>query len=380
MRTPSPIMMSPPGARTVIDGITYDYFGGTSYLGLHGHPEVIAAACRAAQTFGIHSATSRSRYSSQPVLNVERLAASFFASEAAFYFVSGYVGTAILIRVLAPTVDTIFIDADAHYSVSEAAILGQKPVYTFAHRNADDLRELLAAHLAPRERPLVLTDGVFPSFGAIAPIDAYLQVLQSYPGAAILVDDAHGFGTLGANGRGTLEHLGLWDRVNTTLCDDAGVRLFAVGTLSKALGGFGGIITGSAEVIEAATSATHYHDGASAPPAITAAASARALQLVADTPQLRTDLSTNVNRVRTGLRDLGIEVGDLETPIVGFTRGDASTMQQLHADLAAEEILVPYAESYAGVGPAGAMRLAVFATHTHAMIDRMLEALRRLTS
>lgn len=373
-------MMSPPGAQTVVDGVTYDYFGGTSYLGLHGHTEVIDAACRAAQTFGIHSATSRSRYSSQPVLNVERLAASFFDREAAYYFVSGYVGTAILIRALAPSVDAIFIDADAHYSVSEAAILAAKPVHTFANRDADDLRKSLTAHLASGERPLVLTDGVFPSFGWIAPIDGYLEVLQSYPGAAILVDDAHGFGTLGANGRGTLEHLGLWGQANTTLTDEAGVRLFAVGTLSKALGGFGGILTGSAEVIEAAISASHYYDGASAPPAIAAAASARALQLVADTPQLRADLSTNVQRVRAGLRDLGIDVDDLETPIVGFTRGNAAAMRQLHADLAAQNILVPYADAYAGVGPEGAMRLAVFATHTHGMIDRLLETLRRLTS
>ena len=71
-------MMSPPGARVLVDGVHYDYFGGTGYLGLQGNADVIEAMCRAAKTFGVHTATSRSRYASQPVLNVERLAAEFF--------------------------------------------------------------------------------------------------------------------------------------------------------------------------------------------------------------------------------------------------------------------------------------------------------------
>ena len=98
-----PFMESPPGAECVIDDRSYLYFGGTSYLGLHGHPEVIAAACEATRKYGIHPATSRSLFGNTPVtLAVERLAAEFFDLDDAFYFVSGYVSTAVLLQALAP--------------------------------------------------------------------------------------------------------------------------------------------------------------------------------------------------------------------------------------------------------------------------------------
>ena len=83
------------------------------------------------------------------------------------------------------------------------------PVHQFRSRDPADLHKQIREQLGVGARPLVMTDGVFPSFGWIAPVDAYLEVLSDFPGAAVLVDDAHGFGVLGEHGRGTLEHLGL---------------------------------------------------------------------------------------------------------------------------------------------------------------------------
>jgi 7-keto-8-aminopelargonate synthetase-like enzyme len=369
-------MMSPPGARVLVDGVEYDYFGGTGYLGLQGHPEVIEAMCRAAQTLGVHTATSRSRYASQPVLNVERLAAEFFGTESAFYFASGYAGNAMLLQALRPGVDSIFLDEHSHYSVTEAARSSGMPVHEFTTRDPEDLARQLRAHLVERQRPLVMTDGVFPSFGQIAPIDRYEAVLKGIHGAAILVDDAHGFGVLGPAGRGTVDHHGMWERCNQTAAPTDEVRLFAVGTTSKALGGYGGILPASAALRDAAISASHHFDGASAPPAPIAAATARALQLVLADPSLRETLRSNIASVRTGLAALGIAIEEFPTPIVGFTRGDAAAMLRLHEHLAGAGILVPYAERYSGVGPEGAMRLAVFATHTDATIERLLTAMQ----
>ena len=362
----------------LVDGVHYDYFGGTGYLGLQGNADVIEAMCRAAKTFGVHTATSRSRYASQPVLNVERLAAEFFGTESAFYFASGYAGNALLLRALKPSVDAIFVDAQSHYSVTEAARSSGLPVHEFATRDAEDLVRQLRAHLGRRDRPLVMTDGVFASFGQIAPIDQYEAVLQGIHGAAILVDDAHGFGTIGHDGRGTIDYHGLWSRCNQTAQAVDDVRLYAVGTTSKALGGFGGILPASAELREAAITASHYFDGASAPPAPAAAAAARALQLIIAQPAMRESLRRNIANVRDGLRELGVANDDFPTPIVGFTRGDAATMRRLHERLADEGILVPYAEQYSGVGPEGAMRLAVFATHTNEVIERLLATMRKV--
>jgi 7-keto-8-aminopelargonate synthetase-like enzyme len=373
-------MESPPGAECVIDGRSYLYFGGTSYLGLHGDPEVIAAACEATRKYGIHPATSRSLFGNTPVTQaVERLAAEFFDLEDAFYFVSGYVSTAVLLPALAADFDVLFLDQSAHYSVVEAAQSVRLPVVRFQPQDAEDLQRGLQQGVGPRQRPLVLTDGVSPSLGRVAPIDRYCGVLESYDGAAILVDDAHGFGTIGERGRGTLEFLGLWSRAinaDRAAGERSRVPLYVGGTLSKALGGFGGIVPGSAAFLRRVRAATHYYDGASAPATPVAAASACALQLLRLRPELRAQLQGNVRAVRNGLRQLGLSVEDSPTPIVPVQAGSPEQMQRVHAELKQRGILVPYMAAYSGLGPAGALRIAVFATHTTDMIQRLLEALR----
>lgn len=376
------LLESPPGAECTIDGRSYLYFGGTSYLGLHGHPQVIAAACEATRKYGIHSATSRSLYGNTPmVLAVERLAAQFFGLEGSFYFASGYLSNAVLLQTLAADFDLLFLDESAHYSVVEAAQAVRRPLVRFRPRDPEDLQRGLQQHLGPHQRPLVLTDGVSPSLGCVSPIDRYRRILEPYDGAAILVDDAHGMGTIGDHGRGTLDFLGLWSNAvndEPAAAVRTPVRLYVGGTLSKALGGFGGIVPGSAALLRRVRAATHYYEGASGPPTPVAAASACALELVQRHPELRRRLQDNVRAVRNGLRQLGLSVDESPTPIVPVQAGTAEQMQRLQAELQQRGIIVPYMATYSGLGPAGALRVAVFATHTDEMIQRLLETLRSL--
>lgn len=376
-RQPS-LMQSAPGARTTIDGVVYDYYGGCGYLGLQAHPEVIEAGVAALRQYGVHSATSRTRYASEPVLVTEATAARFFGTERAFYIASGYISTPLLLKALEADTDVICLDSDSHYCLTEAAAASPLPVLEFASRDAADLGRQLGEHLGTGQRPLVLSDGVFASTGAIAPVDHYLDVLADYPGAVILVDDAHGFGTLGGDGRGTLDHFGRWHDANRMAADPTGTRLFAGGTLSKALGGHGGIIPGDQALFDAVTTAAHLFDGASVPAAPVAGASTRALEIVMAEPQLRAQLRHNVARVRDRLRGFDFDNIDAPTPIVGFTCGTARDMRALHRQLAKAGILVPYASAYSGLGAEGAMRLAVFATHTDAMLDRLFETLGQM--
>jgi len=384
-----PVMQSPPGASTVIDGRPYLYFAGTGYLGLQGREEVIRAACEATARYGIGSATSRSRTGfgdTPPVVEVERRAAEFFGQHDAFYFMSGYIGANILTETLGDAFDAVFIDELSHYCLFEAARLSGKPVLRFRHRDADDLRATLNANLAPGQRPLLLCDGVFAAKGTIAPLADYRAVLADYPGAAMCIDDAHGLGVLGRAGRGSFEHARLWPAgVNRDVAElrdaelpDAGPRQMLCGTLSKAMGGFGGIIAGTGRFIERLKNTSHYYSGASPPPVPAAAASARALELVAAEPRLRVRLRENAAVLKNGLRKMGISIDDTPVPIACLAVGDAANMQRIQRELMRRDICIAYFASYAGLGPEGALRIAVFATHTEQMIGQLLDELARI--
>jgi len=424
LTTHTPIAESPPGPVVRIDGAEYLYFVGTGYLGLQAHPEVIRAACEAAERYGIHSATSRAGFgNTPPTLSVERRAAEFFGCEASFYFPSGYAGNSILLRAVESGFDAVFLDEHSHYCVFEAASQSGRPAFRFRHRDAGDLADNLRKHLQPGQRPLVMTDGVFSVRGTIAPLADYCAALADYPGAGLLVDDAHGVGVLGHRGCGTLEYFGLFDggvnaddstsdAINTRDSDDTGqttnsvpllrrssagrnplpstackqavahadakCSLFFCATLSKALGGYGGIIPGSQQFIEHVRSPTHWYDGATAPPAPVTAASARALELVQSDPDLRARLRSNVRRLKDGLRAIGFDVDDTPVPIICLVVGDAGNMRRIQQELMRRGIAVAYIASYSGLSAAGGLRIAVFATHTEDMIQRFLDELRRL--
>lgn len=369
-----PLMQSAPGPETVVDGVRYLYFAGTSYLGLAAHPEVIEAGCEAMRRYGVHTATSRAGLgTSPPVQEVERRAAEFFGTEDAFYFSTGYVANHIMVAALAPLAQTVLVDEAAHYCVREAARLSGLPQVTFRHRDGDDL----ARQAKGRGRVLVMADAVGPATGLLAPVEEYLRVLATAERAWLLLDDAHGFGVLGDAGRGRFDELGLWSRVNRWPSGN-GVNLHVVGTLAKALGGFGGIIPGSRDFLTHVRTASHYFAGASAPAAAVAGATAKALEMVSAQPLLRTRLRDNSIRLRIGLRSLGLLLPEGSTAQIGVGIGDAVNMQRIHAGLKARGILVPYFGMYSGLPPEGVLRFAVFANHTSDQIDRLLAELRAL--
>ena len=368
------IMESPPGPETIIDGVSYLYFGGTSYLGLAGHPEVIEAGCEALHRFGVHSATTRSRFGTiPPVLEVERRAAAFFGTEEAFYFSSGYVANHILISAVAPRADAILIDESSHYCVMEAARLPGLPIISFHHYDPHDLE----LKLHRWKRVVVMTDAVGPSTGTIAPLNDYIQVLASCEQGHLIIDDAHGFGVLGEQGRGLFEELGFWSKVNGGSIDSK-ITLQVCGTLSKALGGFGGVVPGTRDFVAQVRKASHYFDGASAPASGEAGATAKALEIVKCNPSLRMRLRDNTFRLRAALRSMGLKVPEGLTAHFGVSIGNADNMRRIHQSLKSRGILLPYVGSYSGIPSEGILRFAVFANHTPAQLDRLADELRLL--
>jgi 8-amino-7-oxononanoate synthase len=359
----------PPGPEVRIDDQPFLYFGGTGYLGIQSRPELAAAADLAFRRYGIHPATSRSGFGeTHPLLEAEAAAAGFFGVDECWLLPTGWAVGAALMDAHRSRVDRLFLDIDAHYALREAARASGRPIVDFDHLDPDALRSRIDATLLGNERPVVLTDGVFPVSGRIAPLDAYLDVLAGYDDPLLLVDDAHGVGVVGPDGHGTVAAFGL--------SRDERVRFG--GTASKALGGYGGLLPGTTRRVEELKERCRWFEGSTPLPTPIAAATAAALRIARDEPQLRAALGERTQRLRGGLRDLGLTVEDLPTPIVPLVLSDADAMRRLAIRLRQAGILVPYLPRYAGIGSDGALRIAVFATHTTEQIDRLLEVLGSL--
>lgn len=356
------------GPEVSVAGRRYTHFGGTGYLDIQRRPELAEAADRAMRRYGLHPATSRLGFGESPPLReAEAAAARFFQTEAAWLLPSGWLGPSVLLGVYHKTGDRLFLERDAHFALRDAARLAGGPVVGFDHADPENLRALLRATLRAGERPVVLTDGVFPVSGHLAPLGSYLEVLRDYDEALLLVDDAHGLGVLGAGGRGSAEHQAVWGHA----------RLLVTGTASKALGGYGGLIAGAAAMVEHLQATSPWFAGSTPLPAPVAAATAAALRIAREEPELRRRLAHNVRTLRRDLLALGLPVEDLPTPIIPLVLGDGAAMQRLHEALRAAGILVPYLPRYAGLGAHGALRIAVLATHEPRHFQQLLDALRR---
>lgn len=362
------LMQSPPGARTLINGRWRDYFAGCGYLGLQGHPELLRAATKVLEQYGLTTGTSRGGYGEHPVFEeLEQAAARFFEEERAVYFASGYLGNAILIQGLMGDYEQIFVDEESHYSVWHAVQATGLPVTSFHHRAAEDLDLQCRAKLRPGERPLLMSDGVFPISGEIAPVPDYVVALSAYEGAILCLDDAHATGVIGEKGQGTLEYYGL-----------QGERRYTSHTLSKALAGHGGLIAGEASLIEKLGRNSTVPAAASPAPLPVAGAASRALQLVADDPDRRRQLWRNVSYARTALRGLGWPLADTPVPVICLGARPGLDLAHLQAELFARDICLAHVTSYSSTPPGGALRIAIFATHTTEQIDRLVAELGRL--
>lgn len=378
-----PLMQSAPGAITTLDGREMLYFAGTGYLGLQGDPRVIEAACDAVRKYGLHTATSRPGFGENPVTReVEELAARFFGADESFYYATGYAGASILMQSVAAMFSTIFVDALSHFAVRDGAMLSQQQVVPFVHGDGEHLRDMIRQHAKPGLPVLVMCDGVSPVLGDIAPVAEYLSIIDEHGPGSLMIDDAHGIGVLGSNGRGTLEWISEQSG-NLITINGSGYREGAQGsllcaTLSKAVGGYGGIIPGPATFISEIKAKSSWFSGASAPPAPVAGATAAALGIIMNEPQRRQQLHANVKRLKDGLRSLGLNVNDSPVPIICLQLDDMANMERIQQALMAKDIAIAFIRSYTGVGEAGALRIAVFATHTTAMIDQLVDAMRQI--
>lgn len=358
-------MESPLGARMRINGREVDYFCGTSYYCLHGHPDVIEAACAATRQFGMGPGT----LARMPIYaELQEQLCAWFGVEQVVSLISGYSSPMALLQGLRDAFDVVFVDAATHYSAHDALRTLDKPIHSFRHLDPASLADALSGSVGPRQRPIVVTDGVFPTSGALAPLNEYRRVMAPYEGALLAVDDSHGVGTLGSSGRGSLQHAGLESEGN-----------FLAGTLSKAFGASGGIIPGDAELARKIAENAMIMRGASLITPGAAAAAVAALRIMRTKPQMRDSLARNVEHLRSGLRRLGFNVTESPVPIVSV-RG-AVDLERLRIQLDARDIIVRVVKpsGYSDAPDVPTMRLAVFSEHSPEQIDRLLASIAELS-
>ena len=307
---------------------------------------------------------------------LEAAAARYFGTEAALYYVTAYLGNTILLQGLRGEYDRIFMDDASHFSVRDSVQIAGAPVTSFRHLDPDDLAAQLRGQLRPGERALVISDGVFPISGEIAPLPDYLAALAPYPGAKMCLDDAHATGVLGAQGRGTAEY---WsDQGLTGSAEPSGTRVITAHTLSKALGCHGGVIAGDAALIGKLRDDAPAFVAHSPSPLPAAAAAARALDLVGGVSQRRARLWANVAYAHAGLRKLGWDLADTPVPIICLGARPGLDLARIQAELFERDICVAHVTRYSSTPAGGALRIAVFATHTEAQIDRLIGEIRDL--
>ncbi len=348
------------GSTLILDGREVINFSSNNYLGIAGHPALAEAAKAAIDRYGCGSGASR-LISGNMTLHEELEAklAQFKGTEAALVFNSGFQANVGILSTLAGAGDAILSDALNHASIIDGCRLSKAKTLVYGHCDLASLESALQ-QAAPARRRLIVTETIFSMDGDQAPLCEIVELAEKYD-AMVMVDDAHGTGVFGANGAGVVAKLGLAPRV-----------MIQMGTLGKALGGFGAYIAGSRALCDLLINRCRsFIFTTSLPPAVMAMALA-AIDLVQREPQRRDALRQNCQKLKKGLSRLGFELGRSESPILPLLVGDAARCMALSAALLdggvfAQGIRPPTV-------PAGTSRLrvTVMATHSEAQIEKAL--------
>lgn len=359
-------MERPPGPVTRINGREVIYFGGTSYYGLHGHPEVIDAAEKAMAQLGTGPATTGNGYGYTTVArSLEERAQKFFGSEAAFVLGSGFLSALASLRALSLMfeVKSIILDEFCHYSIRMAAESSGIRILTFRHCNPEDLKGQVRT-LGGSATPLVATDGVFAGDGTIAPLTDYIDIIASCDGL-LWVDDAHASGILGNAGKGSIEYHNIQYH-----------KYFTGTTLSKAFGGFGGLVHGAQEFVKA-VKRDPYTWGASPPPTPAQAAAEKGMDLLRAHPEWTVKLRENAKVLKTALRNMGFKTSPDEVPIAAFSVGSETNMLQIKDELFNQGIAIQHIH-YPGTPGEGVLRMVVTSGHTGEHLEKLIYLLNKL--
>jgi glycine C-acetyltransferase len=361
---PLRVLESAQMAEVVIGGRRLINLSSNNYLGLNTHPRLIEAAVKGATEWGAGSGAVRTIAGTQSIHEqLESRLAAFKRTEAALSFQSGYTVNIGVIGSMLEAGDCVVSDKLNHASIIDGIRLTKADRILYEHTDADDAeRALKEARDKGSRRVVLVTDGVFSMDGDIAPLPDLVERAERYE-AAVMVDDAHGTGVLGRNGRGSTDHFDLHGRVALN-----------IGTLSKAVGVVGGYVAASQSVRDHLIHTARPFLFSSSHPAAVVLACIAAIDVLEQEPELIERLWTNASYFKKGLSDLGFDIGRSQTPITPVMCGEAPQAMAL-SDALMERGVFAQSIGFPTVARGQArVRTIVMATHTTAQLDEALAA------
>ncbi len=313
------VLSGPSAAWSVVDGKRSLMLCSNNYLGLSNHPMLKEAARNAVETHGVGSGSVRPIAGDMDLHEeLEVRIAGFKRTEASLFYQSGFAANAGLIPQLAGKGDVIISDELNHGSIIDGVRLTKADRAIYPHCDMDGLEKALKeADQAGHRRILVASDGVFSMDGDVAPADEIVKLANEY-GAMTWIDDAHGEGVLGEDGRGVGSHFGVEGKIDVEM-----------GTFSKAFGVVGGYVAGSEDLRRFAlnTSRTWLLSGSHPPPVV--AACIAAIDVLETEPEHVKKLWDNTKYFKQELKSLGFDTGISVTPITPVMCGESSVAKKL---------------------------------------------------
>jgi glycine C-acetyltransferase len=367
------VMTSPNANRVLVhdlyDGTIKDMvmMASNNYLGLTTHPRVVEAGRRAHDKYGAGAGGVPLLGGTLDLLTeLEDRLARFKNAEDCVVFSSGYSSNVGCISALVRKGDVALNDRLNHASLLDGCRFSGAELRTFRHNNMVSLEKLLADCDSKYAGKLVVVDGVFSMDGDITDLPKVVELSKRY-GARVMIDEAHASGVLGANGRGTPEHFGMEGQID-----------IVAGTLSKALGGVGGFICSTKEVVNYIRFyARSYMFSTALPPAVTGSL-IEAVNVIEQEPELRAKLRANIRQVHESLRRMGFDIGPTETAIVPILIGDDPKLREISRRVHEEGIFVNPVYYPAVPKRLSRLRLSLMATHTQADLDQTLSVIEKV--
>ena len=352
------------GTRVTKEGKEYVMLSSNDYLGLSQHPKIKEAGMKALQKWG--SSTTGARLANGGRIfhrALEEDLADFLGMEACHVFSAGYLACASAITGFVDRNDLVFADKNLHSSLWSGIKLSGAKCERFAHNHPEHLREILA-YEDPNTNKALVVEGIYSMEGHIARLPELLEVAKEF-GAFFILDDAHGIGVLGDDGRGTANHFGLTDQIDV-IC----------GSFSKSFSGMGGFVCASKEAIDYMRSHSKQTIFSAALSPVSTACAHAALGIIRSEPEHRKKLEANLSRYRSLLNELNLDTWDSESPAVPIVLGKKEKVYYFWKALL-EKGVYAIISIAPGVPPGkDLIRTAISAAHTEEDFDLIEEAFR----